>query len=533
MRVFDKQSKAAVQAVINKSMNELKAIPGFVDVEPGFPIVDGRVLREPAILVFVAHKKPPTDLLAEERAPRQLGPYRVAVMQADPMRQLMTMADQAPVAEAVAASSSSELTYKKLEGNPIDTVFKVSKPMLCHVGPDAGWPVLKPFLEATRTKLSVAMYDFNADYVAKTFIDTVRSNGLSVTLTWDDSMTAPETTIRKKIRASLKDSLDGWIVQCGAGRRFASAYHEKVAVRDSKSFWLSSGNWSLRSQPNIDPIGTPSQARGMYGKGNREWHVIVEDEALAELFERYIKHDRDDSEAEANEGDSGAVLDRVEQLRFPDLFVPIDALASPPEFAAPPEPVAPQILPAAPREVEVQPLLTPDNYISHIMKLFDSAKRSIYLQYAYINYSNQQLDKPFTAMLEKLADLSFRPQMDIRIIVGSSGAADKIRKLAEAGFKETVFRTQRNIHNKGIVVDGEAVLVSSANWSGDGVLRNRDAGLIIRDKEIAGYYRDVFLDDWENRANSQLEDDLPVMVAPDDAEPPAGMVRMSWREYFG
>jgi hypothetical protein len=34
------------------------------------------------------------------------------------------------------------------------------------------------------------------------------------------------------------------------------------------------------------------------------------------------------------------------------------------------------------------------------------------------------------------------------------------RRLAEAGF-EKVFRTQRNIHNKGIVVDGARVLVSS------------------------------------------------------------------------
>ena len=81
--------------------------------------------------------------------------------------------------------------------------------------------------------------------------------------------------------------------------------------------------------------------------------------------------------------------------------------------------------------------------------------------------------------------------MDVRIIVGSSGAADKIRMLIEPGFNESVFRTQRNIHNKGIVVDGETVLVSSANWSGDGVLRNRDAGLIIQDKEIAGYYQNV------------------------------------------
>ncbi len=40
------------------------------------------------------------------------------------------------------------------------------------------------------------------------------------------------------------------------------------------------------------------------------------------------------------------------------------------------------------------------------------------------------------------------------------------------------------------------VLVSSQNWSGDGFLRNRDAGLIVEDAEIAGYYEAIFLDDW-------------------------------------
>jgi len=96
-----------------------------------------------------------------------------------------------------------------------------------------------------------------------------------------------------------------------------------------------------------------------------------------------------------------------------------------------------------------------------------------------------------------------------------------------------VFRSQRNVHNKGIVVDGETVLVSSANWSGDGVLRNRDAGLIIHDKEIAGYYQSVFLADWESRANAFIEDDPPVIVADAGAETPPGMVRMSWRDYYG
>jgi hypothetical protein len=532
MRVLDRATKQAVQQVIDAHRGELGSIAGFVFAEPGFPIIDGAVYREPAILVFVSHKKPPTDLLPEERAPRQLGPYRVAVMQADPFRQLESLSEHQELADALVLAAS-DLTYEPIAGNPIDKRFRVTKPMLCHVGPDAGWPVLKPFLQATESTLSVAMYDFNADHVATTFINTVRSGNLKVTLTWDDSMTAPETTIRTKLKNRLGANLDGWIVQCGSGRRFASAYHEKVVVRDSSAFWLSSGNWSRRSQPDIDPIGDPPSASGMYGKGNREWHVIVEDEALAKLFERYIKHDRDGSEEESEGGDTGAVLDQTEPMRLPDLFVPIEELLDQAALAAVVEPVPPQALPSTAREVTVLPVLTPDNYIDRIMELLASATRSIYLQFSYITYSERTEDERFKQMLLALADLSFKPSMDVRIIVGSTDAADKIRRLVEAGFKETVFRTQRNIHNKGIVVDGKIVLVSSANWSGDGVLRNRDAGLIIHDEEIAGYYQNVFLDDWDNRAKASLDDDPPVLVATDDAETPAGMVRMSWRDYYG
>jgi PLD-like domain len=531
MRVLDQKTKSELQAVIDANMATLSAIQGFVAAEPGFPIIDGTVHKEPSIIVFVAHKKPSTSVLVEDRVPRQLGPYRVAVMQADPMRQVMTLMSDQPIADSV-ADSASRLTYKPLPGNPINATFKVKKPILCHVGPDAGWPVLRPFLEATKKTLSVAMYDFNVDYIAKTFIDTVRDKDLQAVLTWDDGMTAPETKIRTKLRKSLKENLDGWIVRCGGSRRFASAYHEKVAVRDSTAFWLSSGNWSLHSQPDIDPIGTPAQAKGMYSKGNREWHVIVEDVKLAKLFEQYIKHDRDDSEAEAEAGEEGVELDAEAGPRLPDLFVPVDALFDADDVADTPTPIAPEILPTKPGEFDVSPVLTPDNYIGRITELIDRAERSIYLQYAYITFSDKEIDKKFTEMLEKLAELSNRPNFDLRIIVGSNGAADKIRKLVEAGFKETVFRSQSMVHNKGIVVDGEIVLVSSANWSGDGVLRNRDAGLIIFNKEIATYYQNAFLFDWENRASAFIEDDPPVMVAREDDETPAGMVRIPWRDYY-
>jgi hypothetical protein len=101
--------------------------------------------------------------------------YRVAVMQADPMRQLATLMSNTPIADSV-ADSASGLTYKPIAGNPINRTFKVEKAMLCHVGPDAGWRVLRPFLEATQQKLSVAMYDFNADYVAQAERDARNSS---------------------------------------------------------------------------------------------------------------------------------------------------------------------------------------------------------------------------------------------------------------------------------------------------------------------------------------------------------------------
>ena len=74
--------------------------------------------------------------------------------------------------------------------------------------------------------------------------------------------------------------------------------------------------------------------------------------------------------------------------------------------------------------------------------------------------------------------------------------------------------------------------MSSANWSTDGALRNRDAGLIIHDPEVAGYFEKVFNFDWNHRANDIVVDNRAVMLAPEGALTPPGMVRVSWHEYY-
>ena len=74
---------------------------------------------------------------------------------------------------------------------------------------------------------------------------------------------------------------------------FASAYHIKVAVRDSSAFWLSSGNWQSSNQPNVHPFGNnsgklPPQFQKKY---NRDYHAIIANKKLADIFEFYIKRD--------------------------------------------------------------------------------------------------------------------------------------------------------------------------------------------------------------------------------------------------
>ena len=512
-------TKANIAAVIAAHRGELEQLRGFVDAEPGFRIANGWVRREPAIVLYVDRKRPESELLCEDMAPRAIGGYPVDVVTADPLRLLAQDGDIASDATLVA------LTYARRRGNPIDAEFEIDQPITCHLGPDAGWPVLKPFLEATRETLTAAMYDLNAEYIADTLVETVRGKDVKFVLTWDSGMTGEEPAIRTGLKAKLGGRLDAWLVRTGGGYRFDSAYHEKVAVRDSRSFWLSSGNWSTRSQPDIDPIADPTKARGMYGKGNREWHIVVDNAPLARLFEAYIRYDRDQSEKEAT------ALLTAPRPALPDVFVPIDLVDGENDVAlAPVQPVAPERLPAHGRAFRVRPVLCPDNYIKRIVPLIKSARRSLYLQFSYISYSGAAGDAPFRRMLDYIGTLSHRQDFDLRIIVGNNAAQEKVRKLVEAGYNENRIRVQSNVHNKGIIVDSETVLVSSANWSSAGTLRNRDAGLLIYEPEIAGYYQRAFIDDWEQRARSNFGSDQPVRIAGPHEPTPPGMTRMRWSD---
>jgi phosphatidylserine/phosphatidylglycerophosphate/cardiolipin synthase-like enzyme len=155
----------------------------------------------------------------------------------------------------------------------------------------------------------------------------------------------------------------------------------------------------------------------------------------------------------------------------------------------------------------VQPVLTPDPgvYTKAVLDLINGAQKTLYIQTQYINVSDKPEDADFMALVQAVIDCQ-RRGLDVRIITSEFETGAKLELLQGAGLDLSGVRIQNNVHNKGIIADSSTVLVSSQNWSSAGVLQNRDAGVLVFDADVAGYFEQVFLHDWTNLAHQSALD---------------------------
>ena len=62
------------------------------------------------------------------------------------------------------------------------------------------------------------------------------------------------------------------------------------------------------------------------------------------------------------------------------------------------------------------------------------------------------------------------------------------------------------LHNKGVIIDGEHVLVSSINWGDSALVRNREMGLMLSSEAVAQVYVNSWYEDW-NRLDNTTDTD--------------------------
>lgn len=491
---------------------------GALGVRPGVVTENGALTTDLAV-VIVRHPSQRGTSELSATVPHELEGFPIEFRDASPDEQLTGVKPLA-VWESLLTGVRAEAAFESPYRPPTDATLNETTiaRVTCHIGPDSGWSTLQPFLEGTRKKLSVSMFDFYAQHIIATMEHLgSREERAKLKLVLQVEPSKESATI-ERLRESWDDRLDFWPASVkGSNRLFKNSYHTKVAVRDGKELWLSSGNWSPNSQPEV-----PDESRlTAYRLGNREWHVVVHDQALAQTFERFVEWDLAEAKRVAAE-ESTEVM--------PDLLVPASELAEPEAVVQQPRSFTGKTFGSPNAKIRVQPVMTPDNYARVVLSLIDSVEDALWMQFSYIrpataNDAHRALIEAVTRQIEA--------GRDVRIIVDSRNQkVEDTEALLALGWTPKVLRYQRSkVHNKGIIVDGQAVLVCSANWSPDGTQFNRDAGIIFYSTEIAQYYADVFTFDWKNLTRPpSITESAPVLAG--DGVTPPGMVRVPWSDWF-
>ena len=542
---------AAAIAAARKHRARLMQLPHVRDVRAGYKFKHGRITSTPAVVVVVDRKI--KRLPPDASIPFVVDGIPTDVATADPFERLRA-AGAGDEAAAMAVTREPRLLIDDLQrpfdfaqGRPErEAIEELARPIsykppadgdlsevtgamtvTCHVSPDAGWAVLEPFLSGTQEQICLGMYDFTAPHIYRAARTVLKNEEVSwrqtigpkeslpseddVDSTKADDLT--EAKVNTGLRRLAGERFQNAFARVGSGKTFASAYHIKVAVRDRKAFWLSSGNWQSSNQPDIDFLAQDAD-RSLIPRFNREWHVVIDHAPLARAFQVFLEHDF----KTAKFGDETEAV----AMRGPDLLIPVD------EFLREEEEAGGNIEVFTPRKfvfpasspLTVQPILTPDNYTDVVLALLRTRpKKTLYFQNQSLN-PIQSPNPEFEELMRLLAEYSQDDDLDVRLIFRNIGPVrKKLESLQAAGFNMRRVRMQSGCHTKGIIVDSKSVLIGSHNFTNEGVLANRDASLLIHNADIAQYYERVFLHDWDRLSKETIRDEAtPIPVGTPGAE---------------
>jgi phosphatidylserine/phosphatidylglycerophosphate/cardiolipin synthase-like enzyme len=345
------------------------------------------------------------------------------------------------------------------------------------VSPDCSYRLVKAAIDAAHEEVCLYIYNVSADHLLDLLRDA-KARGVRIRLMYDVTDTrGGERNALASLGVELKEA------PSAGDRKVFTVCHQKFAVIDSATLLIGSANWAGTAFPEVT-------IPGRFKKGNREWVIRIDEPSLATWFRALFEADWD-----------------------------IPALVQPGGLvAAPPVPLEPTFVPALlvemPDEIfdtkridlaepcKVTPILSPNNYLTLARKLIDEATASIDIEQQYIVAGGPDTEALLAALERR------RDELTIRIIVSPAfrnvGGPDSwertVDSLAAFHLEDRLramnLRFYTHLHNKGLIVDREKVIVSSTNWSENSIARAREAGVLIESPAVASYYAVVFDFDW-------------------------------------
>ncbi len=361
---------------------------------------------------------------------------------------------------------------------------EAEKDVTAFTSPDCSFKAISGALDDASTRIYVAMYDLTSLPLLYKMASAAE-NGVEVRilLEWD---VIGEDNDGKKEKLELCYYLD----ESGVEVRFLeeteyTLFHAKYAILDSETILITADNWVENGVPQ-DP-----------SYGNRGWGISIRNSSLAELMEDCFL-----AEWATGTGDwrdqirwDGADLD------FPMISVEggYDPFFTPMTYDLESKP-----------EVFVSPFLDGNPIIDQIAL----ANHSVYVEQQIIKLEWGGEESPYIEALKEAAERG----CEVRVLLDGSPYngmenqkvvnhlndwACEIYDLQAKLFDQGPLRM---LHNKGMVVDGNTVIISSMNWN-TACNINRDISLVL-EGEVADYFERAFLHDWDLKWDYHIKIDM-------------------------
>ena len=354
------------------------------------------------------------------------------------------------------------------------------------IAPEHGLMDILNWIDGAQSSLHVHLYILQSSEIAQALVNA-KDRGVDVVVVLnepEDWWNSNDKQAQQAYAHSLKQSgIDvHWFG--GSGDDPYLYLHSKVAVRDDSSVWIGSGNWKPSSLPYDGD------------RGNRDWGLLIESVQLANIVRSNMAYD------EA----SNYVLD-VSSTAPTNSYVIPEA-----------QEINQATAQALTGSFSGQLLTCPDDCVEGLTDLIKSANDEILLslQYLDLGWKWGWGENPLISALEQAAI----DGVAIRLIINGAYLDEDIQDVVDQinndwnitnGWDASAVIMSENddvmkLHNKGAIVDGESVLISSINWGDSAMVRNREMGLIVTSSEVAAPFLESWYADW-NRLDNVTDTD--------------------------
>ncbi len=349
------------------------------------------------------------------------------------------------------------------------------------VSPDNSYEVIVQELRKAQRSIDMNMYEFTNPFLYQEFLDVLTRN-VTLRIFMEGApiggIDDREIYILKSlashggvIRFLVSDEKN----QVKARYQFT---HAKYLLIDNETVIVESCNWAKTGIPK-DP-----------SYGNREWGIVVRNKEMAHIFWQVFQDDWDPLHTDSYP------LEAMNFTEYPEFLLDYESQsgAYQPKFNAT----------TVSESFTITPVFSPDTSEQALLDAIDAATSSIYIQQLYIYKDWGETPSP---LVEHLVNKSLEG-IQIRVLLDYQVSFDKTITLLEetkeyleasgiqVKFISSDWSPFTTLHNKGMIIDNTTVLISSINWNEQSIRKNREAGLLITNQNVAQYYASVFLSDW-------------------------------------